>query len=70
MKIVIDKAGLLYLERAGKLKGQACPFASEETSCGHWCPHFGEPDSDEIVLTCGARVEWWGKVEDQRKVAP
>jgi len=51
MKIQIDKYGQLSLERAGKMKGQVCPFASAESWCGDWCPHFGEPDkSGSLVI--------------------
>jgi hypothetical protein len=70
MKIVINEYGLLYLERAGTLKEQFCPFAHGQTSCGDWCPHFGEPDDDWLVLTCGKSREWEGTIEDQRKVKP
>jgi hypothetical protein len=69
MKIVIDNAGFLELERAGKLKKQNCPFTEDYPLCGDWCPHFGEPDNGAIVLSCSGNCIWWG-VEDQREVTP
>jgi hypothetical protein len=70
MKIVIGENGLLRLERAGTLKEQVCPFADGDTSCGDWCPHFREPSGKTLTLSCVADVEWWGTIEDQRKVKP
>lgn len=43
MKIVIDANGWLNIERAGELVAQMCPHDDNESACGHWCPHFGEP---------------------------
>jgi hypothetical protein len=73
MKIVISRYGLLYLERAGTLKEQVCPFADGETSCGDWCPFFREPSGKTLTLACRAGdegMEWWGDIEDQRGVTP
>ena len=55
----IDASGFLHIERAGALKYQECPFASDfqrtrscaewmeyddiHKPCGDWCPLFGEP---------------------------
>ena len=64
MKISIDSNGCLWLERAGKIQPQFCPFyvrrPEEHTvsMCGDWCPHFGVPDEDafsiSLKLSCGA----------------
>jgi len=46
MKGKIDKYGALYIERAGKMKDQLCPYISEcgsPIACGDECPLFGEP---------------------------
>jgi hypothetical protein len=56
MKGKIDENGWLWIERAGKLKKQLCPFSNGgdweascgdwcpwEASCGDWCPMFGDP---------------------------
>jgi len=46
MKGKIDKYGALYIERAGKMKDQLCPYISERGSpiaCCDECPLFGEP---------------------------
>jgi hypothetical protein len=39
MKIKIDIAGSLNLDRGYGFKKQICPFDSG--SCGEWCPLFG-----------------------------
>jgi hypothetical protein len=44
MKIKIDKMGQLEIERAGKMRGQVCPYSQQEAYCGEWCPMFQEPD--------------------------
>lgn len=58
MKGKVDNKGTLWIERAGTMKEQACPFSNGETvrvndmeavtmnTCGDWCPHFGEPRMD------------------------
>ena len=46
MKGKIDKYGTLYIERAGKMKDQLCPYSSEcgsPIACSDTCPLFGEP---------------------------
>ena len=50
MKGKIDKYGTLYIERAGEMKDQLCPYASEcgsPIACSDTCPLFGEPVFDE-----------------------
>ena len=54
MKVLIDEDGRLHIERAGTYRQQTCPFSfaiGMTTSCGDWCPHFGEPVffSEEII---------------------
>lgn len=55
MKGKIDRAGCLYIERAGKVKKQRCPFygVTEEfpdpAECGDWCPLFGEPMRETYI---------------------
>jgi hypothetical protein len=70
MKIVINGKGLLYLERAGTLQEQFCPFAHGQVSCGDWCPLFGKSNNDWLILSCGVGRTWGGTIEDQRKVTP
>lgn len=44
MKIKIDKYGHLWLERAGVMRQQFCPYMPTAAgTCGDWCPLFGEP---------------------------
>jgi len=54
MKIKIDKTGVLHIERAGKMKAQACLYASNpstlEKCCGDWCPAFGGPHTNTNLL--------------------
>ena len=74
MKIVIAKgSGWLFIERAGKMKAQECPFAEDRDvidgirirrNCGDWCPLFGEPKHIESVgeltgrkVDCGWELE-------------
>jgi len=45
VKLKIANDGGLWLERAGVLKKQYCPFNPENDicrGCGDWCPLFGE----------------------------
>lgn len=49
MKIKIDKDGRLFLDRAGKMTKQWCPYSQSDNSCGDWCPHFGEPEPHEVA---------------------
>ena len=39
MKLKIDENGYLYIERAGKMREQVCPYGCGR-GCGDWCPHF------------------------------
>jgi len=43
MKGLINKDGLLKIERAGVVKPQGCPKLADDY-CGDWCPLFGEPN--------------------------
>jgi hypothetical protein len=60
MKGKIDKGGWLFIERAGKLKDQFCPYLHWEPSgpagCGDWCPLFdileSYPDGNVFVKLC------------------
>ena len=52
MKIKIDEKGHLWIERKGKMKDQFCPYDSDMSHCGDWCPLFVEPSfhkADDIV---------------------
>ena len=40
MKIKIDKYGLLWIEKLGRLREQVCPYRGNGWGCGDWCPHF------------------------------
>lgn len=59
MRGKITKCGDFYIERAGKMVVQMCPFILDEyrghTSCGDWCPLFGEPSKEseqgKVTLT-------------------
>jgi len=51
MKIYIDRCGTLCIERAGKPKGQLCPYGSAELiHCGDWCPRFRSPLLDPAEI--------------------
>ncbi len=49
MKGKIDKEGILYIERAGKLKNTYCPYQVEMISCCDECPLFGEPEVVKMI---------------------
>jgi len=68
MKIYIDRCGTLCIERAGKPKGQLCPYdAAGFTPCGDWCPRFGEPvvGPGGNLTICQGRV-LYGEIIDER----
>ena len=51
----IDKNGIFYLLRNDKMKKQYCPFGTDGTGCGDWCPLFNytkEMYGNEIVTLC------------------
>ncbi|MGA1846872.1 hypothetical protein [Deferribacter abyssi] len=71
----IDEYGKLYLERAGKLKSQFCPFVSTPENmtveCGDWCPFFEEPikvpdNKVTAIFTC-KRTIYVNKLIDERQ---
>ncbi len=43
MKAKIDNDGILFMERAGIMKKQFCPWTTDGATCGDWCPKFIEP---------------------------
>jgi phage baseplate assembly protein gpV len=75
----IDKDGCLLLKRHGKLRSQWCPWTAlgdenPANSCGHWCPHFGEPAFAQdnpvvlLTLTCGnGRLFRFTQFTDERQ---
>ena len=68
MKIYIDWHGTLCIERAGKPKGQLCPYGSAELiHCGDWCSLFGEPivGPGGMLTICQGRV-LFGTIVDER----
>jgi len=67
IRIIINENGILYIERAGVLQEQNCPFNAMH--CGDHCPLFGEPERydrqpDNIGL-CHGRV-LVGVITDER----
>ena len=78
MKGRIDTAGNLYIERAGILKQQQCPFTAPEHTeenalymiCGDHCPHFSEPfgraGSSAMLTICQKRMLGFEEFEDLR----
>jgi len=74
----IDEGGLLWIERAGVMKPQFCPFVGvdeggrRKSECGHWCPLFGDPEptsegGTEHVLTLCYGHMLVGEITDERK---
>lgn len=52
----LNENGLLLVERKGEYVTQLCPYTSfrhdggsSAMGCGHWCPLFGEPESETSV---------------------
>ena len=47
--LTIEKDGYLRIQRADGMNNLFCPYSSnQEKNCGDWCPHFGEPEYDEM----------------------
>ena len=46
----VDKEGLLWLTRKGKLTQQLCPFGSGSNPCGDHCPHFCDPKENRVTI--------------------
>lgn len=52
----INKDGFLHIQRGAELKAQSCPhgpypaYSDRTTLCGDWCPLFGEPDPQKIII--------------------
>lgn len=70
MKIKISDKGLLYLERAGSMKLQLCPFSPTDGPCGDWCPLFNEeslPGKSPAFELCRAFYSVDLQVVDERK---
>jgi len=82
MKGKIDKDGVLYIERAGVMRQQMCPYSYSNqlpvfsaTQCGDACPLFGEPtqlshtpSGDTYGIKLCQRELVFGKLTDERKV--
>ena len=73
MKIKINKKGYLFIERAGVMKGQWCPYDTEPRGCGDWCPLFGEPISEKqdsifpySIYLCKKKL-YFDKLTNERK---
>ena len=69
MKGKIDEDGNLYIERAGKMKQQFCPF--DVKPCGDWCPLFGEPEAEfgtksVILHICKDKMLFLDEFTDER----
>ena len=76
---VLDERGFIHLERAQRLRMQACPFSSDSDGvvtnfCGDWCPLFGEPDTVTTrtkklssINICNDTELVFRKFEDNRK---
>jgi len=67
----IGKDSSFYIERAGILKKQYCPYVEAPTECADSCPLFGEPDyqteEDLTVLElCNGKVLFFESLTDER----
>lgn len=54
MKGIINKDGCLFIYRKGSYRNQHCPFTSDISCCGDWCPLFGEPEKIKV----GVKEKW------------
>lgn len=66
----IDKTGVLYISRCGRLVEQICPVSG--MSCSHHCPMFGEPFWDEArqvigIGLCGKMIITFDRFRDERE---
>ena len=74
MKIKIDESGALYIERAGKMRKQYCPYTGAATLprfCGDWCPLFKEYSLDfgenGLLMLCNNNCISVNSCIDERK---
>lgn len=72
MKAKIDRAGILWIERVGRMVLQTCKFSNEEW-CEHECPHFGDISRedgypDTLPICHGTVIT--GEIVDERVPAP
>jgi hypothetical protein len=68
MRLKIDGAGNLWIERAGKWKGQLCPHDTNAVQCGDHCPMFDEPmrEEDYSALDICGHYRLEGEIIDER----
>jgi len=82
MKAKINRVGCLFVERAGEMRIQFCPFASKTEGapdvCGDWCPAFREPEQQRswsndstyprfVLSLCNAAGDlFFDEIEDER----
>ena len=73
MKGAIGKDGSLFIERAGVMKRQMCPFVEIEACCGDDCSLFGEPFKHTDVLgrvtklsICNQKTLYFDHFTDER----
>ena len=65
----ISEKGILYIERAGVMKLQGCPYGGDW--CGDGCPLFGEPIPEQgttsaILELCHGKKLFLDKFTDER----
>lgn len=69
----IDAGGVLYIDRAGRLMEQLCPYSNfgAQHNCSHFCPMFGEPirrqDGRTILSLCGKFAIVFDRFLDERQ---
>ena len=64
MKIKIDEKGHLWIERKGKMKDQFCPYDSDMSHCGDWCPLFVEPSFHKADYKANIEVALCGIIHN------
>jgi hypothetical protein len=78
MKGTIDRKGYLFIKRGKNFIDQFC--ISQEDGCGHWCPHFSEPENiydpktgqnDGVTLVvrlelCHGKILYFDEFADER----
>lgn len=67
----IDRSGVLYIARAGRLVEQICPHGGQ--NCSHHCPLFGEPfwheQFDRVGISlCGRVIVMFDGFVDERMI--
>ena len=73
-----NNISVLQIKRGDNYIEQYCPFVSDDSKCGDWCPQFGEPEIPSVrdvnnnpigetyLIICQNRVLSFTELKDLR----